>query len=221
LIVTRLFEYACLAQSDSGNWYTYGGREEELKQRWDFIKAHYPERYLEFFGTSIRMTATRYWSEVRYFVPIPRSVEYFALFDEVENIEKVTRASVEFAKNLMADLKLSDPIWTNSHETDNLDILLSRLLWPSPLVRERAATAISLLLRVSPKKGDYLFGDCSNGFHDQKLESTIAIGLLPILHAAEGTTRRCSIYPDANISSNIFPVPPSSSRPSSLRSLPP
>ena len=179
----KAFEYACLAQSDSGNWYTYGGREEELKQRWDFIKTHYPERYLEFFGTSIRMTATRYRSEVRYFVPIPRSVEYFALFDEVENIEKVTRASVEFAKNLMADLKLSDPIWTNSHETDNLDILLSRLLWPSPLVRERAATAISLLLRVSPKK-ETIFRRLLQRIHDQKLESIIAMGLLPIFHAA-------------------------------------
>jgi len=179
----KAFEYACLAQSNSGNWHTYGGREEELKQRWDFIKSHYPERYLEFFGTSIRMTATRYRSEVRYFVPIPRSVEFFALFDEVENIEKVTRASVEFAKNLMADLKLSDPIWTNSHETDNLDILLSRLLWPSPLVRERAATAISLLLRVSPKK-ETIFRRLLQWLHDQKLESTIAIGLLPILHAA-------------------------------------
>ena len=178
----KAFEYACLAQSDSGNWYTYGGREEELKQRWDFIKAHYPDRYLEFFGTSIRMTATRYWSEMRYFVPIPRGVEFFALFDVVERIEKITRASVEFAKFLMADLKLSDLIWTTPHETDNLDILFSRLLWPSPLVRERAATAISLLLRVSPKK-ETIFWRLLQWLHNQKLESTIAIGLLPILHA--------------------------------------
>ncbi|GLI45434.1 dsDNA nuclease domain-containing protein [Methanoculleus bourgensis] len=179
----KAFEYACLAQSDSGNWYTYGGREEELKQRWDFVKAHYPERYLEFFGTSIRMTATRYRSEVRYFVPIPRSVEFFALFDEVENIEEITRASVEFAKFLMADLKPSDPIWIKPRETDNRDILFSRLLWPSPLVRERAATAISLLLRVSPKK-ETIFRRLLQWLHDQKLESIIAMALLPILHAA-------------------------------------
>ncbi len=179
----KAFDYACLAQSDSGSWYKYLGREEELKQRWDFIKVRYPERYLEFFETSIRMTATRYRSEVHYFVPIPRSVEFLALFDVRENIEKITRASVEFAGFLMADLKLSDPVWTTPHETDNLDILFSRLLWPGPLVRERAATAISLLLRVSPEK-ETIFWRLLQWLHDQKLESIIAIGLLPIFHAA-------------------------------------
>lgn len=179
----RAFEYACLAQSGIGDWRMYGGREEELKQRWDFIKTHYPERYLEFFETSIWMTTARCGSETRYFVPIPRSVEYFALFDKVESIEKITRASVEFARFLMADLKLSDPIWTTPRETDNLDILFSRLLWPSPLVRERAATASSLLLRVSPKK-EIIFRRLLQWLSGQNLESTIAIGLLPILHAA-------------------------------------
>ena len=120
---------------------------------------------------------------MRYFVPIPRSVEFFALFDEGENIENITKASVEFARFLMADLELSDPIWTTLHETDNLDILFSRLLWPGPLVRERAATAISLLLRASPEK-ETIFWRLLQWLHDQKLESIIAIGLLPILRAA-------------------------------------
>ena len=113
----------------------------------------------------------------------------------------------------MADLKLSVPIWTKPRETDNLDILFS-----TSLARSARANGQQHDQSVAQGalKGDYLF-ETANGFIISWKCRTL--GLLPILHR-RGTARRCSIYPDATYR-RTSPLPPSSLRPSSLRSLPP
>jgi hypothetical protein len=84
----------------------------------------------------------------------------------------------------MADLNLRSPDWAkaNFQEVDELDLLFQRLAWPSPLVRERAATAIGNLLVNSHRKEE-ICKRLLDWISNWKIESIIAIGLLPIIKA--------------------------------------
>lgn len=63
-------------------------------------------------------------------------------------------------------------------------VLLTQLTWPSGLVRERACVAISELLR-HPQHGRRMQQRLLCWLSVQQLESTTAIGLLPLIHARE------------------------------------
>ncbi len=166
------FELLCTAQTNDHGWSQYYTDKEKAESRWRFVKQKYPNRYVEFFQKS----AGR-------FVPNPRGVEYFLLFDDSERAETITEASVGFAETLMADLSLPIPIWFKE-ETDAsvLDILLQRLVWPSPTVRERTATGLARLLSKSDNKKN-IYGELLRWISRQKMETTVAIGLLPIVKA--------------------------------------
>jgi len=181
----KAFDYLCWAQANDSGWNLYWTYKEKAEKRWDVIKKHDPDRYMEFFEKSIIYSGKRYGRGGSYFVPIPRGVEFLTLFDDLESIEKITEASVKFAESLMADLELPRSLWvTENSNIDVVDILFQRLLWPSHLVRERAATGIARML-ISSQDKEQIFGRLLNWIKDQKLESVIAIGLLPILKAVE------------------------------------
>ncbi len=129
------FEIICQAQINDHGWQSYWSDKNKAEKRWEFIKEKYPNRYLEFFKKSANS------------IPIPRGIEFLLLFNEREKAETITEASIRFAESLMADLNLSVPEWiSNTQEVYELDLLIQRLLWPSPLVRERAASGIAYLL---------------------------------------------------------------------------
>jgi len=168
---SEAFRFLCSAQTNNHGWSIYWTNKKKAENRWNFVKEKYPKRYLEFFKSS-----------VNYNVPIPRSVDFFIRFDDLDKALEITEASVEFAEELMADINLQNPDWTKSdfQEIDELDLLFQRLVWPSPLVRERAATAIGDLLANSPKKEE-IYTKLLKWIGDWKIESIIAIGLLPII----------------------------------------
>jgi len=181
----KAFDYLCWAQANDSGWNLYWTYKEKAEKRWDLIKQHYPDRYMEFFEKSIIYSGKRYGRGGGYFVPIPRGIEFLTLFNNLESIEEITEASVKFAESLMADLKLSVSLWaTENNNIDVVDILFQRLVWPSPLVRERAAIGIARIL-ISSQNKEQIFERLLNWIKNQKLESVIAIGLLPILKAAE------------------------------------
>lgn len=181
----KAFDYLCWVQANDSGWNLYWTYKEKAERRWDFIKKHYRDRYMEFFEKSIIYSGKRYGRGESYFVPIPRGVEFLTLFDNLESIEEITEASVKFAESLMADLELPRSLWvTENSNIDVVDILFQRLLWPSPLVRERAATGIARML-ISSQDKEQIFGRLLNWIKNQKFESVIAIGLLPILKAVE------------------------------------
>ncbi|MBC8461414.1 MAG: hypothetical protein H8D67_25855 [Deltaproteobacteria bacterium] len=62
--------------------------------------------------------------------------------------------------------------------------MIQRLIWPSPLVRERAASGIARLLNFSSKR-EQILERLLNWIKKQNLESIVPIGLLPLLKAAE------------------------------------
>lgn len=69
-------------------------------------------------------------------------------------------------------------------EVDEFDILLSRLNWPSPLVREMAACEIARLLSDALIR-ETIFTRLIEWIRQQELESLVTIGLLPLIKAAE------------------------------------
>jgi hypothetical protein len=169
---TMAFEYVCQAQINDYAWEPYFSDHNKARQRWRFIKDKYPERYLEFFQKT---------SNAR--VPLPYGVEFLLLFGDHSSAEAITESSIQLAKLLMADLQLSPPEWlTSGHKIDEIDILAQRLLWPSPLVRERTASALALLLKDDHIKNT-VYSRLLTWIEQQKMESSIAVGLLPLIKA--------------------------------------
>ena len=166
------FDMLCKAQINDHGWQRYWTDKKKAEKRWQFIKEKYPRRYLEFFQKS-----------TDYHVPLSRGVEYLLLFGDSAKAESITEASVCFAKSLVTDSNIPLPEWSESRsEVNILDILIQRLIWPSPLVRERAATALAYLLCSSTKKEDVL-KILLSWIEEQRLETAVAIGFLPIIKA--------------------------------------
>lgn len=167
------FGFLCTAQINSRGWSSHWTDKKKTERRWDFVREKYPKRYLEFFISS-----------ANYCVPISRGVEFFCDFDDLDKAIAITEACVEFAEDLMADLDLQSPDWTKGdfQEVDELDLLFQRLVWPSQLVRERAATAIGNLLANS-SENEEIYTRLLGWISSWKIESIIAIGLLPIIKA--------------------------------------
>lgn len=181
---TKAFEFLCRAQANDNGWELYWTDKRKAEKRWDFVSRYYANRYAEFFEKSIFYSGIKYGRGGKYFIPVPRGIEFLALFGELNKMEEITESSVKFAESLMADVELPLSTWINLLNVDELDILLQRLVWPSPLVRERAATALAGLLKFSLNK-EIVLGKLLNWICKQELESTVAIGLLPLLKAAE------------------------------------
>ncbi|MFA5986505.1 MAG: ATP-binding protein [Parcubacteria group bacterium] len=163
------FDIVCKAQSKDNGWQGYWTDKKKSEKRWQFIKEKYPQRYVDFFQKSTNG-----------YIPLSRGVEYFLLFNDLKRAEEIVEASIQFAKSLMANSNLPSPAWLEEKEIDALDILIQRLIWPSPLVRERAATALASLLCSSKKKLN-IFNHLLLWLKQQKIESVAAIGLLPII----------------------------------------
>jgi len=172
------FKYLCYAQMNNHGWNRYWTDEKKTKKRWAYIKEKYPKRYLEFFENSIDGG-----------FPLSRGVEFFLYFDDTTKAREITEASLVFSVELMADLNLESPDWVDNNfkEIDGIDMLFQRLIWPSPLVRERAATAIGNLVATSSKKEE-IYKRLLAWIKSWKIESIIAIGLLSIIKAFQNCT---------------------------------
>ncbi len=181
--INKAFEYLCWAQANHGGWGKYWIDEKRVFERWKFLKEHFPTRFMEFFKESIYYTGVRYGRGREYFVPLLRGVQFFLFFGKREYAEEITEAGILFAKELMANMVLPPSKWLVLPEIGVIDILLQRLTWPSPLVRERAATAIASLLINSSNKSS-VCDKVIEFISHQQMESLVAIGLLPLLKAA-------------------------------------
>lgn len=181
---TRAFEYLCWAQANDYGWELYWTDKRKAERRWDFVSRHYANRHMEFLEKSIVYSGTKYGRGGKYFIPVPRGIEFLALFGKFNEMEEITESGVRFAESLMADVELPLSTWINLPNVDELDILLQRLIWPTPLVRERAATTLAGLLRFAPNK-EQIFERLLNWISKQELDSIVATGLLPLLKAAE------------------------------------
>ncbi len=79
--------------------------------------------------------------------------------------------------------KLPTAKWVEGADTaEDWDILFSRLIWPSPVVRERAASAICDLL-LAPTTSEPTFDRLCRWLEGVKLESIRTVVLLPVAKA--------------------------------------
>ncbi|MCK9574208.1 MAG: hypothetical protein M0R20_07470, partial [Candidatus Omnitrophica bacterium] len=169
----------------------YFSREETVKNRWEFMKTNFPEKAKDFLRDTLSTKDENGNLKYSGFLPIPRGVEFLNYFGFVKEAESMTEMAVRFAEGLMADLKLPDQPWINENLIDSLDVLLSRLIWPSPLVRERAATGLSFLLSDKTLSKE-VFQRLSDWLRKRDLESITVLSLLPI---AKSTRRDRKISP--------------------------
>ena len=76
---------------------------------------------------------------------------------------------------------------------NNMDRLLSRLTWPSALVRERTAVALSDLMASDDTGGEHARNSLMDWIAQQSLESTVILGILAFCRLADQDT---SLLPD-------------------------
>lgn len=141
----KAFEYVCLAQAKSFGWSSYFTDKEKVGERCKFIKEYYPERYMEFYSESIKNSFNILDRKGDFFVPIPRSIEFFYMFEEYEFMEKITDASVKFVDILMGDLEFPPVKWMYIGDIDKIDLLLQRLEYPNEFVLEGARLGLDKL----------------------------------------------------------------------------
>lgn len=180
----KAFEILCWAQANHGGWDRYYTDKKHAIKRWEFVSKYYAKRYLEFFEKSVFYCGMQYGRGGNYFVPLPRAIEFFAIFNNLRLMEEVTESAVASMESMMADLALPESKWVSVAPVDQFDILLQRLFWPSPLVRERAACAIAELLNYGEDRRR-LFDRYLIFLREQKLESLTAVVLLPVIKALE------------------------------------
>jgi len=200
----KAFEYLCWAQANDSGWELYWTDRRKAERRWDLVKKHHADRHMEFFAKSIVYSGKKFGRGGKFFVPVPRGIEFLALFGKIQEMEEITESSVKFAESMMANMELPASRWLDSPDIDELDIILQRLIWPSALVRERAATALAGLLKSAPNK-EHVLERLMTWISGQELESVVAIGLLPLVKAAELTPDALT-YVDTDRLMNILPV---------------
>jgi len=198
----KSFQYVTWAQANSTGWASYFSHEVDAQRRWEFIHTNFPDRYEEFFLLSIKRTGMRFGRKPSYFIPIPRGVEYLSLFGQTQRVKEITKASVELVRILVIDPPAQKLPWLNAPLYDSLDLLLQRLSWPSPLVRERAASALAELLskkETSVKAKERLLIWISK----QKLESMIVYGLLPFAKFAASSSATAGLFTIPELTKSI------------------
>ncbi|MEW6049536.1 MAG: ATP-binding protein [Candidatus Zixiibacteriota bacterium] len=193
------------AQANDRGWDTYWNKPEYAVRRWSIVQQHFPGRHLEFFEKSVRQYDQRPGHNHHVFFPLPRGIEYFARFNELTLIEHVTETAVSFLEKLMADLVVPTPEWIDESQPDAVDLLLARLTSPSPLVRERTATAVAKLLNDQGTRAE-LVPKLQNWLSNQELETMSALGLLITLKAVLDGTQ----FPEPELNAILRAVPHSS-----------
>ncbi|MCP4366232.1 MAG: hypothetical protein GY800_13180 [Planctomycetes bacterium] len=177
------FKLLCRANAQGYGWDRFFVDKNKALKRWKLLKEDFPSRAKEFMKESLEKTGPYFRKRYSNFVPIPRGVEFLIYFDHLKDAEELTETSVGFAESLMVDLTLPCPKWLTTKTPDHSEILLSRLVWPSPFVREVAAREISELL-LNSQLGKTASEKLINWLSSQKLESLVVVGLLPIVRAA-------------------------------------
>ncbi|MBB6324464.1 hypothetical protein FHS59_000079 [Algoriphagus iocasae] len=189
LSIDREFAFKCIcwAQSNSGSWSSdYFSRPEEVRGRWKKVINDFPLRLNEFFEISVNNSGLRYSKNGRknYSISAPKTIQFFIDAGQMKRAEETAGYFLDILPSLFPNVNLPEPEF---YETDSqielFDILLLRLEWLSPIVKERAAKQIITILSE----------DVSGSYHQkyfawlkmQTLESKACEGLMILLISAQ------------------------------------
>jgi NACHT domain len=179
--IERAFEFFCKAHKAAHGWTWYWQEFSKIDQRWQRLQSIYPGRWREFIRKTLSAYDTGFPSSRMLALPIPRGVEFLIRYSSLMNAEELTAAAVSCLTEMMADVHLPAARWVEQ-TASSYDVLLKRLIWPSPIVRERAAIAFCELIvneQTSAQVIDYL---CAR-LRSTSLESHAVLILLPIVKA--------------------------------------
>jgi len=152
----RSFAFDCLCWSyvNNSDWSDLSTNIESAKQKWAILKRDFPGKALEFVDQTIGSSRRNRDKQKFYYIPAPRITHFFTYFGMLEEAEKITRASIDLLPDLFPGLVRHQPDFVvNELEISSMDILLKRLEWLSPLVRERAAYFLAKMLSTD-RNGD-------------------------------------------------------------------
>jgi very-short-patch-repair endonuclease len=189
------FTSICWAQANSNGWAgDIISHLEDTTGRWDEVSHEFPERINEFFRFSIQNAGAKYGkTNKNYGLPLPRSVQFFIRTENLEEAENITSYYIEALKSQFPNMELPLPdFYANQKAISVFDILLTRLEWLSPIVRERAAFQIA----------DLLIGDMDGSVHDLffkylndiKLENIACQGLIILVKSLEHADSQTFVY---------------------------
>ncbi|MFZ0212090.1 MAG: hypothetical protein WAL55_05230, partial [Candidatus Acidiferrales bacterium] len=177
----RAFDFFCGAYRNSHGWTWYFQRFSEIELRWHRLQSTYPGRWREFIRKTCTADESGFPRNRMAALPIPRGVEFLIRYASLADAEDLTNAAVSSLMEMMADVQLPAALWIQN-PLDSWDVLYRRLIWPSPIVRERAASAFCELIvngDMSAQTIDYL----CRMLRSAKLESHTVVILLPIVKA--------------------------------------
>lgn len=188
----RDFAFECLIWAHA-NGYIWGPdwskRLPESRKLWSVVIEDYPRRIDEYFARSIYNTGKHYDEGGTYFIPIPKSLQFFIDIDRKDIAESLLEASIKSLKKLFPINLPTPKFLLIQKQFDKFDVLLLRLKWINSTVRERAASAISELL-INDSTGS-LYKRVVAWLYEQKLNSFQVYGLIVLLKSLEKPTSNC------------------------------
>ncbi|QQR58261.1 MAG: ATP-binding protein [Candidatus Melainabacteria bacterium] len=171
------FEMVVKAHAFSYGWSFRQSDKRKREKRWKFVKEYFPERALDFYRDSILEVSKKSYSTNPPFTPVALGVQYFVEFGLRNIATEIIDSALSLARELFADVSLTDIEWKNN--TEVLDLLIERLHWPSQMVREKVAVVIAELINQESTR-ELTFRKLKNWTANQSLDSISILGLLPI-----------------------------------------
>ncbi len=106
--VSRSYKWLVRAQRSNNGWYEYWTSPGEVRERWDWVRRDFPERWHDFLRESIR--PRREFSG--YFGPtVPRLVEYLILFGRSSDACLTVSQLLDSIRELVSGQELPIPQW--------------------------------------------------------------------------------------------------------------
>jgi NACHT domain len=177
----QAFEYLCLAFEKSYGWSWYSHRIEEVNGRWTKLLEDFPGHWREFIRKTRTVERYGFPPNRMTYLPVLRGAQFLIRAQALSEAESLTRAAVGALEQLTANLKFPPVDWlVPTFQADLWDVLFSRLTWPNPVVRERAARAIAQLLQTKESQNSTLERIIGQ-LKKVVLESETPLFLLPII----------------------------------------
>ena len=194
--VDRDFAFKCLVWYHANNniWGDFWSKGlDESRSMWQTALDVFPDRIDEYFKQTIFFTGSYYDSGESYFLPLPKAAAFFVDSKNLSSAEKLLEAAILLMKELTPGITLTLPSYIERvNAIDEFDILLIRLTWLNPVVRERSANEIAGILA---KDNDGIYHKkVLVWLSNQHIESIVVIGLVVLLKALEYPRNKSLIH---------------------------
>lgn len=174
------------AHREVNGWGAHWADKKPAVEKWEVVRRYYPEQWHAFIVETME-PGRRFWDGFGIHGRFPRLVEYLLLLGKEDHAWGVLQGVCEVIEGLVAPLGITAVDWAGDRRTKEeqiLDVLLTRMTWPSGMVRERACNSLAELLSDATDGGrtrDVLI----RWIGERKLEAQAYLGLLPFVRARQ------------------------------------